>query len=53
MWAEGRRVVEQVPLGSLCNALTWCKKLDWLDAEEMLCLARNRFPLESPDGLCC
>lgn len=45
VWAEGWRVVEQVPAGSLCNALTWFKKLDRLDAEEMLCLARNRFPL--------
>lgn len=45
MWAEGWRVVEQVPAGSPCNALTSFKKLDGLDAEEMLCLARNRFPL--------
>lgn len=44
-WAEGWRLLEQVPAGSPCNALTWVKKLDGLDAEEMLCLARNRFPL--------
>lgn len=45
MWAKGCGVVEQVPVGSPCNALTWFRKLDWLDAEEMLCLARNKFPL--------
>lgn len=45
MWAEGWRLVEQVPAVSLCNTLTWFKKLDPLDAEEMLCLAQNRFPL--------
>ena len=54
MWAEGWRVVEQVPAGSLCNALTWFKKLDRLDAEEMLALARNRFPLsQSLLMVCC
>lgn len=53
MWAEGWRVVEQVLAGSPCNALTLFKKLDGLDAEEVLCLAWNRFPLSQSLPMVC